>query len=386
MPGTLLHFDRRLYEQKLLEPSLRIGEETRRRWRQVHSEVDKRGNLAGLFPDLIDSALEILSTHLKDIDRICREVWRVQGKTESPEFIREVIRDYAVFGVIAARCATIKGDIILEGRRIRSTNLTAVLNHLHREKGQLENVISNRYEIEAHELELKGARLVTKAPPLPINGIGSGSNAPSNPKPTQVPENLPLYYPSALGPQTHVIIAEAVRKCPHQTKSLELCKYVISEMTPVFRAAVEAGTIRPEQVLSDSGMGGLLHSLLVYNCKYENERYRLGQEARKSDEWLTLAKAILETEQRRTQPTLEQHPGATIANIEPLGLVARKTREEFLRPMLKTKGLSVHGWARKANVDFHTADNYLKGKTKPNPDTLKSLADALGLKVEELPT
>lgn len=65
---------------------------------------------------------------------------------------------------------------------------------------------------------------------------------------------------------------------------------------------------------------------------------------------------------------------------------ASKTREVFLKPLLKTKGLSIRGWARNAKLDFHTADNYLKGKTRrPNPDTFKQLADALGVKVEELP-
>jgi hypothetical protein len=61
------------------------------------------------------------------------------------------------------------------------------------------------------------------------------------------------------------------------------------------------------------------------------------------------------------------------------------TREEILRPILDKQGLTVHGWANQASVDFHTADNYLKGVTKPYPDTLKKLADVLGVKVEELP-
>jgi lambda repressor-like predicted transcriptional regulator len=70
---------------------------------------------------------------------------------------------------------------------------------------------------------------------------------------------------------------------------------------------------------------------------------------------------------------------------KPTNAVVSNTREAFLKPILKKTGFSIRAWARKANVDFHTADNYLKGKTKPNPDTLKELADALGVKVEELP-
>jgi lambda repressor-like predicted transcriptional regulator len=61
-------------------------------------------------------------------------------------------------------------------------------------------------------------------------------------------------------------------------------------------------------------------------------------------------------------------------------------RETALRMILGQKGFSVHDWAKKAGVDFHTANNYLKGKTQPYPSTRKRLADALGVKVVDLPT
>jgi lambda repressor-like predicted transcriptional regulator len=59
-------------------------------------------------------------------------------------------------------------------------------------------------------------------------------------------------------------------------------------------------------------------------------------------------------------------------------------REAFLRAMLDERGLSIHDWAVKAGVDFHTADNYLKGKSKPYPATLKKLAGALGVDVAKI--
>jgi hypothetical protein len=62
-----------------------------------------------------------------------------------------------------------------------------------------------------------------------------------------------------------------------------------------------------------------------------------------------------------------------------------ETRESFLRPILVQKGLSVRAWATKAGVDFHTADDYLKSKSKPYPDTLKNLADALDIEIAKLP-
>jgi hypothetical protein len=60
-------------------------------------------------------------------------------------------------------------------------------------------------------------------------------------------------------------------------------------------------------------------------------------------------------------------------------------REVFVRSLLEEKGFSVHDWASRANVDFHTADDYLKGKTNPYPTTRKKLADALGVEVTKLP-
>jgi len=60
-------------------------------------------------------------------------------------------------------------------------------------------------------------------------------------------------------------------------------------------------------------------------------------------------------------------------------------RESFVRPILNRKGWSIHDWAVKSDVDFHTANNYLNGKTNPFPSTRKKLADALGIRVKNLP-
>lgn len=60
-------------------------------------------------------------------------------------------------------------------------------------------------------------------------------------------------------------------------------------------------------------------------------------------------------------------------------------REALLRRVLREQGMSVHDWATKAEVDYHTADNYLKGKSDPYPATRKKLAHALGFEVGKLP-
>jgi len=60
-------------------------------------------------------------------------------------------------------------------------------------------------------------------------------------------------------------------------------------------------------------------------------------------------------------------------------------RAAFVKPILAAKGWSILDWAMASTVDFHTANDYLKGTTKPYPSTRKKLADALGMAVESLP-
>jgi hypothetical protein len=125
----------------------------------------------------------------------------------------------------------------------------------------------------------------------PITALsGTGGRISSRPKPTQIPSDLPPYYPNDLKPQTHLIIAEAARKFPAQTHTLELCRYVISELIPHLRTAVRGKTLRADLVFPN--VGELLHYLSVSNCENDDRRFRLTQEVRKSDEWLKLAQEI----------------------------------------------------------------------------------------------
>jgi hypothetical protein len=213
-------------------------------------------------------------------------------------------------------------------------------------------------------------------------------------KPTQVPHDPPIYFPSDLWPQTNVILLKAQRKFPLQTQTLELWKHVTSQMTPLFCEAVKAGKIEAGAVLRErlGGMEDLLHSLLVHNddgpkggfSSLSDQAYRLGQKVRQSDEWLALAKAIADAQAASSHPQNSDET-AQIEQSKSMKAAARNTREELLRPILEEKGFSVHDWAKAAKVDFHTADNYLKRKTKPHPNTLKKLADALGIEVAKMP-
>lgn len=60
-------------------------------------------------------------------------------------------------------------------------------------------------------------------------------------------------------------------------------------------------------------------------------------------------------------------------------------RKEFVLPRLAEKGWDVTTWAAKAKVSRHTAKNYLEAKRKTYHDSLKKLADALGVSFQEFP-
>jgi len=66
-------------------------------------------------------------------------------------------------------------------------------------------------------------------------------------------------------------------------------------------------------------------------------------------------------------------------------VTAPNERERFVRPILEKKAWSTFQFALEADVDFHTANDYLNGKNKPNRTTRARLAKALEVPVEKLP-
>jgi hypothetical protein len=385
-------FDEQLFQLKMKPINQRMHSDAGKCWGRARAEVQRLGNHAALLPTYVECQLEVLRKYLEELYELRREVWLLDGNTVTPEFIRKVVVPHA-FTVIGARKGAIEHELDLLAKRTGEHQRGGhILVH---QMNRLRDELATRYEIAALELLKKESRdrKVTQAPPPPREVGGLGATY-SRSKPTQIPPDFPVYFPKELKARTALILAEAVRKFQYQTQTLELCKHVISEMTPHFCEAVANGTMKASMVLEEGlgGMGDLVRWLLVHNDDgphsgwgLSNEAYRLQEEARKSDEWLRLARAIVEAEeQHRTLPTLDQNKIQT-PETESTNAAAGNRREAFLKPILKEKGFSVHDWANEAKVDFHTANGYLKGKTKPYPTTLKKLADALGIEVAKLP-
>lgn len=73
--------------------------------------------------------------------------------------------------------------------------------------------------------------------------------------------------------------------------------------------------------------------------------------------------------------------GQQAANQKP----QRNTREAVVLPLLEAKGWSILEWADNSYLAYHTAADYLAGKTDPYRSTRKKLAESIGLSVQQLP-
>jgi hypothetical protein len=145
----------------------------------------------------------------------------------TPEFVRRVIRDDVVFTTIAVRCASIQAQITLMAQRTGFKNLTPALNHLAMERGHLESDWSNRYEIEANELEWREKRtvaVVAQAPNFTVSlssdsqpvGGGEGPIIPEGD-----PKNTPRLFVEDAGPAASKTLVTPVSYSKFRAKRLQ---------------------------------------------------------------------------------------------------------------------------------------------------------------------
>jgi hypothetical protein len=91
---------------------------------------------------------------------------------------------------------------------------------------------------------------------------------------------------------------------------------------------------------------------------------------------------------RGTEPTgPPSGSGETVPQLisrEAEALARGTRRRAVVEPLLLEKGWSTGDWARESKVDFNTANDYLRGITEPRRNTLKQLAEPLGLTPDQL--
>jgi hypothetical protein len=118
--------------------------------------------------------------------------------------------------------------------------------------------------------------------PKPMTPLRSGSVVPK-PERTQSPQDLPPSYPNHLKVSTWNVIASTIKEFPQLPQIMEVCRKVISELTPVFCEEVSTARMRGDLVLSC--MSDLLRYLLTCNVSNDSEHYRIDQDLKRSQEW-----------------------------------------------------------------------------------------------------
>jgi hypothetical protein len=229
-------------------------------------------------------------------------------------------------------------------------------------------------------------RHVSNAPAPATSLGGRGVSRPSSPELMQKPYDFPLFYPNELESRTAVIRTKAVRKFPEQRQISELCEYFIVEMTPLLRDAVKTGAMRADLAIGDSGMWGLLHSLLAYNRKNDNERYRLEQDIRRSDEWSGFETAIADAEEQlKTHPSHEQNKQQATAVTRRSRLSATINCPSAARRMetyIQSKGMNQTTFARQAQTTDRTLRSF-RQSGKVRRDIFAAIAKVMNITTEE---
>ena len=164
-------FDRELFASKLSQLSSQMQEKISAReadtlfWEAPTALLDSLASYLfhrdmGLLHSL-DNPLHIalLREWLEGIDRVCREVWQIQGEAVTPEFVRCVLEAEAMTFIRPreAKAKSNLADIVSQLSRLPDAR------HLRRQRTQtvkllmglnkLKAEVSNRYEIEVRTLE-----------------------------------------------------------------------------------------------------------------------------------------------------------------------------------------------------------------------------------------
>ena len=169
MSGASQKFDRKLFTLKVSELAREMQAKSTDSDRKASAEARKAGTSSLI--KTVDGQLALLDEWLEGIDRICREVWRVQGEAFTPDFVREVLLPEAMT-LIGVRESTIKSNLSATALRTRDSDQHRVEQHITMAIDKLRGTIATRYEIEALELTKRLSLDVPSSPDLesPMRG------------------------------------------------------------------------------------------------------------------------------------------------------------------------------------------------------------------------
>lgn len=171
--------------------------------------------------------------------------------------------------------------------------------------GRVESVVQDEAKLERiKRSSTVPEEKVTTAPPPPHVVIGRTWTPDS--EPTQRPKKWPANFPNSLKLVASAIMSDAFNKFPVQPQTTpQLCKYVVSKLTPHFCAAIREKTLEAE--FAEPELRAFISSLVLCNCNHDlYHASELEQAVTRSDEWRELTKALYEASCPTTQQTPEE--------------------------------------------------------------------------------
>jgi hypothetical protein len=155
-------FDRQLFTLKLAELSRQMQIKSVASDSKAHVASGERGN--SLLMHMVGGQLALLRDQwLTGIDRIAREVWQTQGEVVTPDFVRNVLVPEAMM-IIGAKESQIERSVTPPAPLTLLNDPYPARRHLSREIRKLTGEVTNRYEIEARELEYRNAPMERALP------------------------------------------------------------------------------------------------------------------------------------------------------------------------------------------------------------------------------
>ena len=157
MGRTSQRFDRQLFTDKLSELSHEMQAKSVASNRKAGVAARKTGG--SLLLNIVDGQLALLNEWVERVDGEVRGVWKIQGETVTPEFVRDVLLPEAM-NLIETRKGTVMSSISLMALRTRdAVGLHPAQHHLVMELNKLKARVKTRYGIEARELEYRNAAI-----------------------------------------------------------------------------------------------------------------------------------------------------------------------------------------------------------------------------------
>lgn len=424
-------FDRHLFSLKLSEFSHQMQIKSMASDQEAGAGTRKTGG--SHLIKIVDGQLALVREWLEGVDRICRKVWRIQGNAVTPEFVRDVLLPEA-FTLIEVRKGAILENVSRGAARTGAgaADLQVAQRRLTKEIKHFESVTANRYESEALELEYKNAPPTLS--PAETKGNGHGPIATSS----EWRDFHDRFMQLAREEQGRrgVITAGKVLQRMDQLLRVSCCykehpegwergkpeqgmiclldtpphgvwNYCNDGISDYFRERVrlcvaEAGHALPDYQKGTDPEDFWLHTVYLDLLKNNSDSLFCASKEGGMILSVCVASATFCARLERTVVTGEAHLRASGNQAEPprpqnnektaqgakgesRDTAVISERKSFVLPILERKGWSTHRFAVEAEVDFHTANDYLEGRTRPNRSTRKQLADALGIAVDHLP-